>query len=340
MTWIWTNDDLQNNNLDGQRIAIIGYGSQGRAHALNLRDGGADLALGLRPGGASHAQALADGFSPLPIRDALEGADIIMLLAPDLAQPELYASTIAPALEPGMLLLFAHGYNIHFGQITPPAFIDIGLIAPKSPGNRVRQEFERGRGVPCLAAVHQDASDTAWPRTLAYAQAIGGGHAGILRTTFAEETETDLFGEQAVICGGVAELVLAGFDTLTDAGYSKEAAYFECLHELGLIVDLLQRGGLGGMHRFISDTASYGAITRGPRIIDARARENMKAILEEIRSGAFAREWNTDQGTTLQALLGTHREHPIEETGAALRARMPWLQDDNDGSNSNEGSSR
>lgn len=332
MTRIWNSEDLTHlNALEGLRIAILGYGSQGRAHALNLRDSGHTIALGLREGGTSYEQALKDGFAPTSFEEAARDADLIAMLLPDPIQPEIFERHIAPQLKPGALLLFAHGFNIHYNLIQPPKNIDIGLIAPKSPGNRVREEYLQGRGVPCLAAIHQDATDTAWPKILSYGRGLGGDRAGILRTTFAEETETDLFGEQAVICGGVAELVRAGFDTLTEAGYSPEAAYFECLHELKLIVDLLHHGGLARMHRFISDTASYGALTRGPRIIEESTRERMRQILSEIQSGAFAKEWIEAQNSkpnTLHNLKREHIEHPIESAGSPLRTRMPWLASD------------
>ncbi|MEO1269526.1 MAG: ketol-acid reductoisomerase, partial [Myxococcota bacterium] len=273
----------------------------------------------------------ADGWTPQPIAEAVEDATLIALLIPDLSQPNLFEEQILSHLKPGSMLLFAHGFNIHYGLIKPPNHIDVGLVAPKGPGNLVRDQYTLGRGVPCLAAIHQNMSDHAWPRALDYARGLGGGRAAILQTTFAEETETDLFGEQAIICGGAAELVLAGWETLVEAGYSPEIAYFECLHELKLIVDLLQEGGLTGMHRFISDTASFGALTRGPRVIDEHARGRMKAILSEILSGAFAEEWARawieEQGGAGRygALKDSHEAHPIEATGRALRARMAWL---------------
>jgi len=314
--------------LAGKKIAILGYGSQGRAHAMNLRDSGLDVRLGLRPGGRTWRQAQDDGFSPMTMTDAIDCADLIAILTPDMAQPALWADLIAPRIADGALLLFAHGFAIHYGRIKPGAGIDVALVAPKGPGALVRTQYEQGRGVPCLLAVHQDPTGTAEARALAYAAGIGGARAGVLSTTFAEETETDLFGEQAVICGGVSALILAGWETLVDAGYSPEIAYFECLHEMKLIVDLLHDGGLERMHRFISETASFGDLTRGPRVVDEEARERMKRILGEIRSGAFARQWideDKDGRPNYRALRERDLAHPIEETGARLRARMPWL---------------
>jgi ketol-acid reductoisomerase len=314
--------------LIGKPITLIGYGSQGRAHALNLRDSGLDVRLGLRQGGKTWKQALEDGWQPLSITEALKGADLIALLTPDMSQKILFEEYIQPAIEPGALLLFAHGFNIHYGQIDPDTHIDIALVAPKGPGALVRSQYEEGRGVPCLLAIHQDASGTAEARGLAYAAGIGGGRAGILGTTFAEETETDLFGEQAVICGGVTALITAGWETLVDAGYSPEVAYFECLHEMKLIVDLLHEGGLQRMPHFISETASFGDLTRGRRIIDESARERMRQVLAEIQSGAFATQWIDEDlagAPRYNSLLTGDLAHPIEETGAHLRARMPWL---------------
>lgn len=323
-----TESDLPAEARKAHRIAIIGYGSQGRAHALNLRDSGHEVLLGLRPGGASDAKAKADGFSPITPAEAAQAGDIIALLIPDMAQAQTYGEAIAPAMGSGKVLMFAHGFAIHYGLIQPPADCDIALIAPKAPGDLVRREFQAGRGTPCLMAIHQDASGTARTKALAYGAGLGGARAGILETSFAEETETDLFGEQAVLCGGMTELVLKGFETLTEAGYQPELAYFECLHELKLIVDLLQEGGLAKMHQFISETAKWGDLTAGPRLIDDSTKQRMQAILEDIRSGAFARDWIAEN----QAGLPRYREklaadlaHPIEATGARLRARMAWL---------------
>lgn len=310
-------------------IAVIGYGSQGHAHALNLRDSGLKVIVGLKPGGPSWERALRDGFEPMPPKEACEKADIIMILVPDQTQPALYRECIEPVLTSGKMLLFAHGFNIHFGQITPPKEVDVAMVAPKGPGHLVRREFERGAGVPCLVAIHQDATGSALPKALAYAKGIGGTRAGVIETTFKEETETDLFGEQAVLCGGVSALIKAGFETLVEAGYQPEIAYFECLHELKLIVDLIYEGGLAFMRYSISDTAEYGDLTRGPRIIDERVKTEMKRILEEIQNGQFAREWileNQAGRPVLNALRRREAEHPIEEVGKKLRAMMPWLK--------------
>ena len=316
-------------SLEGKRIAIVGYGSQGRAHALNLRDSGLDVVVGLRPGGPTFARAVADGFTPVaPVGEAVRGADLVAMLVPDTAQPALYRDHVAPALKKGAAVLFAHGFNVHFGQIRPTQDVDVVLVAPKGPGDFVRRQYVDAHGVPCLVAVAQDASGDALGRAMAYAGGLGGTRAGVLRTTFAEETETDLFGEQAVLLGGMTELVLAGFETLVDAGYQPEVAYFECLHELKLIVDLLHEGGLARMHHFVSETAKYGDLSRGPRVVDADVRASMRAILEEIRSGAFATEWvleNQAGSPRYERLLARDLAHPIEKVGAALRARMPWL---------------
>ena len=314
--------------LAGKRIAVLGYGSQGRAHALNLKDSGCDVAVGLRRGGATWRLAESDGFSPRPVAEIVEGADVIAMLVPDMAQAALFREEVLPGLGRGAMLLFAHGFNVHYGQITPPLENDVALVAPKAPGRLVRRQYEAGQGVPCLLAVHRDASGRAHERALAYARAIGGMRAGVLETTFAEETETDLFGEQAVLCGGVTELIAAGFETLVEAGYQPEVAYFECLHELKLIVDLIHEGGFAKMHAYVSETAKFGDITRGPRVIDARVRETMRTVLEEIRSGAFASEWiHEDQARQprYSKLIERDLAHPIEAVGRDLRARMPWL---------------
>ncbi len=329
MAKLYFEKDANPKALEGLRIAVIGYGSQGRAHALNLRDSGEQVVIGLRPNGRSWKQAIEDGWKPVEPAEAVKGADLIMMLAPDMTQPKLYREAVAPNLKAGTILLFAHGFNIHYGQIQPPQHVDVTMVAPKAPGSLVRRQYEQGRGVPCLIAVQQDASGKAFERTLAYAQAIGGTRAAVLETTFAEETETDLFGEQAVLCGGVSELIVAGWETLTKAGYSPEGAYFECLHELKLIVDLIYEGGLARMLQFVSETAKYGDLSRGPRVIDEHAREAMRKILGEIQSGEFAKEWIGEDAAgrpRYNALLKRDLEHPIEKVGAELRSHMDWLQ--------------
>ena len=317
------------NPLENASIAVIGYGSQGRAQALNLRDSGLNVRLGLRPGGYSWRQAETDGWQPLPVTEAVQEADVVVLLVPDPAQPKLFAEQVASFLQPGALLLFSHGFNVHFRQLDLPPGVDVGLVAPKAPGDLVRRQFEEGRGVPCLVAVEQDTTGTAKERTVAYAEGLGAGRAAILDTTFGEETETDLFGEQAVLCGGVTELVTAGWEVLVEAGYNPEVAYFECLHELKLIVDLLHEGGLARMHQFVSTTASFGDLTRGNRVVDASVRSRMQDVLAEIQSGKFADEWNHENqkgGERYEALLEEDLNHPIEEVGARLRSRMAWLK--------------
>ena len=328
MAKMFWEQDANPRALEGKRIAVIGYGSQGRAHALNLRDRKIDVVVGLRRGN-SWQQAEQDGWKLLSPADAAKGADVIVMLAPDMAQPAIYKNDVAPNLKAGGMLLFSHGFNIHYGQITPPANIDITMVAPKGPGNLVRRQFEAGRGVPCLLAVHQDASGHAFDRTLSYANAIGGTRPGVIQTTFAEETETDLFGEQAVLCGGARALIQAGWETLVQAGYQPESAYFECLHELKLIVDLIYEGGIAEMHKFVSETAKYGDLTRGNRVIDERVRESMKKILEEIQTGQFAREWvleNQAGRPQYAKLLERDRNHPIEKVGQELRKQMAWLK--------------
>jgi len=313
--------------LKNARIAVLGYGSQGRAHALNLRDSGYDVVIGLRPGGKTTAKAERDGFSVKPPVEAVKGAGLVAFLTPDLAQGQLYKD-VEPQLKKGATLLFAHGFNIHYKQIQPRADLDVVLVAPKGPGDLVRRQYEQGRGVPCLMAVAQDATGKGQPRALAYAHGIGGTRGGVLETTFAEETETDLFGEQAVLCGGCTELVAKGFETLVEAGYQPEVAYYEVLHELKLIVDPLHEGGITKMHQFISETAKYGDLTRGPRVIDARSKKTMGRILKEIQTGRFARQWiaeNKAGRKEYERLLKADLSHPIEKVGVKLRARMPWL---------------
>jgi ketol-acid reductoisomerase len=316
--------------LQGKVIAVIGYGSQGHAHALNLRDSKARVIVGLREGGASWQRAKAEGLDVRPVAEAARAADVIMMLVPDQEARAVYEASVAPGLEAGKTLLFAHGFNVHFKEIVPPADVDVAMIAPKSPGHLVRSEFQGGRGVPGLVAVHQDASGQALANALAYAAGIGCTRAGVLETTFREETETDLFGEQAVLCGGVTALVQAGFETLTAAGYAPEIAYFECLHELKLIVDLMYRGGMKFMRYSISDTAEYGDYTRGPRIVNEQVKAEMQQLLKEIQSGAFAREWIAETRGGARRFAEYRRgaaDHPIERVGARLRAMMPWTEE-------------
>jgi ketol-acid reductoisomerase len=326
---LYSHKDVDRKALRRARLAILGYGSQGRAHALNLKDSGYDVVVGVRKGGASWKKARRDGLEVAEPAAAVAGADLVAMLVPDLAQRDLYQA-VKKSLKQGATLLFAHGFNIHFRQIRPRKDLDVVLIAPKGPGDLVRRQYSQGRGVPCLLAVAQDASGKARARALAYAHGIGGTRGGVLATTFAEETETDLFGEQAVLCGGATELVVKGFETLVEAGYQPEVAYYECMHELKLIVDLLHEGGLAKMHRFISETAKYGDLTRGPRIVNERVKNEMRRVLQEIRSGRFARQWvkeNRDGRPNYQRLLKEDVDRQIEKVGAALRARMPWLQE-------------
>ncbi len=327
---IFYDADADRSRLLGRTFAVVGFGSQGHAHALNLRASGATVVVGLRSGGASWAKAAGAGLDVRPVAEAAKAADVIMMLVPDQDGRAVYESGVAAGLAPGKTLMFAHGFNVHYGEITPPAGVDVSMVAPKSPGHLVRSEFEAGRGVPALVAVHQDASGLALENALAYAAGIGCTRAGVLQTTFREETETDLFGEQAVLCGGTTALVKAGFETLVGAGYSPEMAYFECLHELKLIVDLMYRGGLGFMRYSISDTAEYGDYTRGPRLITAETRAEMQRILQEIRDGRFAREWlaeNKAGRPNFERMRQTDRDHPIEQVGRKLRAMMPWSEE-------------
>jgi ketol-acid reductoisomerase len=327
---VYYDADTDRRRLAGRGFAVIGYGSQGHAHALNLRDSGARVVVGVRPGGASAERARAAGLDVRSVADAADAADAIMLLVPDQDMRAIYQAGVAPALRPGKTLMFAHGFNIHYGEIVPPAGVDVSMVAPKSPGHLVRSEYEAGRGVPGLVAVHQDASGHALPDALAYAAGIGCTRAGVIETSFREETETDLFGEQAVLCGGVTALVKAGFETLTEAGYRPEMAYFECLHELKLIVDLMYRGGMQFMRYSISDTAEYGDYTRGPRLITEETRAEMRRILEEIRDGSFAREWlaeNRAGRRNFERLRQADRGHEIERVGTLLRAMMPWAEE-------------
>jgi len=315
--------------IKGYRVAIIGYGSQGHAHANNLRDSGVEVTVGLRPGSGSAAKAEQAGLTVKPIDEAVKSADVVMVLAPDEHQKELYDELIEPNIRNGAVLAFAHGFNIHFGQIDPREDLDIIMVAPKGPGHLVRSTYTQGGGVPSLIAVFQDASGKAREIALSYASANGGGRAGIIETSFREETETDLFGEQAVLCGGATALVQAGFETLVEAGYAPEMAYFECLHELKLIVDLMYEGGIANMRYSISNTAEYGDLTRGPRIVNQDTKAEMKRILDEIQSGRFAREFileNQAGAPSLKALRRTGRQHQIEEVGARLRDMMPWIK--------------
>ena len=315
--------------LKGRTVAVIGYGSQGHAHSLNLRDSGVDVVVGLYPGSPSRAKAKAAGLKVADTADAAKMGDLIMILVSDHIQADLYKRDIAPHLAAGKTLMFAHGFNIHFGQIQPPASVDVSMVAPKAPGHRVRELFTEGVGVPSLVAVHQDASGHALETALAYAGALGSLKAGVIGTTFKEETESDLFGEQAVLCGGVSALIRAGFETLVEAGYAPEIAYFECLHELKLIVDLIQEGGLGYMRYSVSDTAEYGDYTRGPRIVDAHVRTEMKKILSEVQSGEFARQWIEENRTGRRQFLAMREEarnQPIERVGRELREMMTFLK--------------
>ncbi len=327
---IYSQKDVNPKALKGARIAILGYGSQGRAHALNLKDSGYDVVVGVRKDGDSWKKAQQDGLAVAVPAEAVKGAALIAMLTPDLSQKELYEDVV-DNIEKGATLLFAHGFNIHFGQIKPRKDLDVVLIAPKGPGGLVRRQFQQGRGVPCLLAVQQNPTKNAKHNALAYAHGIGGTRGGVLVTTFAEETETDLFGEQAVLCGGATELVVKGFETLVEAGYQPEVAYYECLHELKLIVDLLHEGGLSKMHQFISETAKYGDLTRGPRIVNAATKREMKKVLKEIQEGTFARQWiseNKRGRKKYQQLMNKDLKHKIEKVGVKLRDRMPWLQEE------------
>jgi ketol-acid reductoisomerase len=326
---LYSQKDVDKKALKGARIAVLGFGSQGRAHALNLSDSGFDVVVGVRKGGNGWKKAKKEGLAVAEPPAAADGADLVAMLVPDLAQKSLYDG-VEKSLKKGATLLFAHGFNIHFKQIKPRKDLDVVLIAPKGPGDLVRRQYQQGRGVPCLIAVSQDATGKAHPKALAYAHGIGGTRGGVLDTTFGEETETDLFGEQAVLCGGATELVVKGFETLVEAGYQPEVAYYECLHELKLIVDLLHEGGLTKMHQFISETAKYGDLTRGPRVVNDRVKAEMKKILKEVQNGKFARQWieeNASGGKNYSKLLKEDTNRQIEKVGAELRARMPWLND-------------
>ncbi len=328
MTNLFYDADADVSRLDGRRVAIVGYGSQGHAHALNLRDSGVDVVVALRDGSGSREAARAAGLAVAGVDEAAAQSQILMILTPDTGQARLYCECIERHLGPGKTLMFAHGFNIRFGQIIPPAGVDVSMVAPKAPGHRVREVFQQGGGVPALVAVHQDASGHALADALAYAKALGSTRAGVLATTFDEETETDLFGEQAVLCGGVSALVKAGFDTLVEAGYQPEVAYFECMHELKLIVDLMYQGGLNYMRYSVSDTAEYGDYVAGPRIVDERTRKVMRELLSAIRDGSFAREWIAENDSGLPHFKRTRSaetNHRIEDVGRSLRRMMPFV---------------
>ncbi len=328
MAEIFYDDDADLSIIQGRSVAVIGYGSQGHAHALNLRDSGVDVRIGLAEGSKSKAKAEAEGLRVLNVADAVKEADVVMILVPDQTQRKVYAEEIEPNLNPGSALFFAHGFNIRYGYITPPEGVDVCMVAPKGPGHIVRREFADGRGVPVLVCVETDASGEAWELAKSYAKAIGGLRAGGIKTTFTEETETDLFGEQAVLCGGMSHLVQAGFETLVEAGYQPEMAYFECLHELKMIVDLMIEGGISKQRWSISDTAEYGDYVSGPRVVDADTKANMKAVLDDIQSGAFAKRFIEDQDAgapEFKQLRETEAGHQIEATGRELRKMFSWL---------------
>jgi ketol-acid reductoisomerase len=328
MLKIYYDKDADLSLLKDKTIAIIGYGSQGHAHAQNLRDSGCNVIVGQRPGGPNYDLAKSHGFEPMSAADATKKADLLNILLPDEVQGDVFRSEIKPNLKPGKILMCSHGFNIHFGQVEPPAGVDAVLVAPKGPGHLVRSEFEKGGGVPCLIALSEGASDESRRLGLAYAKGIGGTRAGVIETTFAEETETDLFGEQVVLCGGVSALVKAGYETLVEAGYQPEMAYFECMHELKLIVDLFYQGGLNYMRYSVSNTAEYGDYTRGNRIVTDETRAEMRKILNEIQTGQFARDWMLENKANAPAFKATRRRerlHPIEEVGRKLRRLMPWI---------------
>lgn len=333
MAEMFYEDDADLSIIQGRKVAVIGFGSQGHAHAMSLQDSGVDVRVGLAPDSKSRAKAEAAGLRVVDPATAAAEADVIMILVPDPAQKRLYADAIEPNLKEGDALFFAHGFNIRFGFITPPSFVDVAMVAPKGPGHLVRREYVAGRGVPVLVAVEQDATGNAWPLALSYARAIGGLRAGGIRTTFTEETETDLFGEQAVLCGGASQLIMYGFETLVEAGYQPEVAYFECLHELKLIVDLMYEGGIAKQRWSVSDTAEYGDYVSGPRVIDERVKENMKAVLADVQNGSFAQRFIADQeagGVEFAELRVKGEKHPIEATGRKLRDMMSWVKKSDD----------
>ncbi len=333
MAEMFYDSDADLSIIQGRTVAVIGYGSQGHAHALSLRDSGVDVRVGLREGSSSAAKAEAEGLRVVSVAEAAAEADLIMILAPDQHQRKIYAEDIEPNLQEGDALFFAHGFNIRFGYIQAPEGVDVCMVAPKGPGHLVRREYAEGRGVPVIVAVEKDESGNAWPLALSYAKAIGGLRAGGIKTTFTEETETDLFGEQAVLCGGASALVQAGFETLVEAGYQPEVAYFECLHELKLIVDLMYEGGIAKQRWSVSDTAEFGDYVSGPRVIDARVKENMKAVLADVQSGAFAKRFIDDQeagAPEFKSLRAAGEAHPIEATGRELRKLMSWVKGHDD----------
>ena len=329
MAKIYYDKDADYKYIQDKTIAIVGYGIQGRGQALNLRDSGLKVIVAQRVGGPNYEQAVKDGFQPMEVATAAKQAHVIQVLTQDHVQAEIYKKDIRKNLKPGKVLMFSHGFNIHFNQIVPPKNIDVVMIAPKGPGALVRRQYEEGKGVPCLVAIHQDATGNALNVALAYAKGIGGARAGIIETTFKEETETDLFGEQAVLCGGASELVKAGFETLVDAGYQPEIAYFECLHELKLIVDLIYESGIQGMRKRVSDTAEYGDMTRGKRVITQRTRKEMQKILKEVQTGKFAREWmreNKNGRPNFNKMRQDGENHLVEKVGRELRDMMPWMK--------------
>ena len=325
---VFYDDDADLSIIAGRKVAVLGYGSQGHAHALSLRDSGVDVRIGLPEGSKSRPKAEEEGLRVLTPAEASAEADVIMVLVPDTVQAQVFTESIEPNLSDGDAIFFGHGFNIRYDLIKPPSGVDVAMVAPKGPGHVVRRQFAEGKGVPCLIAVEQDATGTAQALALSYAKGIGGTRAGVLKTTFTEETETDLFGEQAVLCGGVSELIRAGYDTLVEAGYSPEAAYFEVLHELKLIVDMINEGGLSNMWYSVSDTAEYGGVTRGPRLVNDDTRAEMRRVLGEIQDGSFAKEWVAESKTYTEfdKLRAAQRKHPIEKVGADLRDMMPWVK--------------
>ena len=326
---LYVESDVRPEVLSGEVITVLGYGSQGRAHAMNLRDSGFEVVIGLRPGGTTTAKAENDGFAVLPPQEAVDGSGLVAFLVPDMVQSKLY-ELIEPSLKQHSTVLFAHGFNIHYKLVEPRTDLDVVLIAPKGPGDLVRRQYEAGRGVPCLVAVDQDSTGNAHARALAYADGIGGTRGGVLDTTFGEETETDLFGEQAVLCGGLSELIVRGFGTLVEAGYQPEVAYFECMHEVKLIVDLLHEGGLKKMHEFVSETAKYGDLTQGPRVVDSYTGDRMREVLQDIQDGTFAKNWVSEYDSGLpeyKRLLEEDLHSQIESVGKELRGRMSWLKE-------------